>query len=97
MEAFGSEARMAFGELHLAAAAKSYQSPTASRASGHGFAICMSRVLAIIRMMKDKIAFCYNKQGVSRAETFTLLGRRTSFPYAARIAKQIIDSPSFTL
>ena len=31
------------------------------------------------------------------AETFTLLGRRTSFPYAARIAKQIIDSPSFTL
>jgi uncharacterized protein len=29
-------------------------------------------------------------------ETFTLLGRRTNFPYAARIARQILESPSFT-
>lgn len=30
-------------------------------------------------------------------ETFTLLGRRTNFPYAARIARQILESSSFTV
>ena len=31
------------------------------------------------------------------AETFTLLGRRAGFPFAAQVARQILDSPSFTI
>ena len=31
------------------------------------------------------------------AETFTLLGRRAGFPLAARVARQILDSPSFSI
>ncbi len=31
------------------------------------------------------------------AETFTLLGRRAGFPFAATVARTILDSPSFTV
>jgi predicted nucleic acid-binding protein len=30
-------------------------------------------------------------------ETFTLLGRRAGFPYAATVARSILDSPSFSV
>ena len=30
-------------------------------------------------------------------ETFTLLGRRAGFPFAAQVAQQILDSPSFSI
>jgi predicted nucleic acid-binding protein len=30
-------------------------------------------------------------------ETFTLLGRRAGFPFAAKVARAILDSPSFTI
>ena len=31
------------------------------------------------------------------AETFTLLGRRAGFPLASRVARQLLNSPSFSL
>jgi len=30
-------------------------------------------------------------------ETFTLLGRRAGFPFAARVARTILDSPAFSI